>query len=177
MKAGRTEDGPSILNNAKVTLADYSKYRYVRENPVYVNKKVTNTKILRVCCSDTETRLEMEVEASGVNEGWYVKGKAYIKGDKGGKQELSGVENITVAPATTKIPWPFQKLRFALTQPCPTMLRSSTSSCLPAPGSSRTSSVSKLIQAPGALKRYPLYNRLRPYAKANGIGAEFLIYI
>jgi hypothetical protein len=117
VKAGRTEDGPSILNNAKVTLADYSKYRYVRENPVYINKKVTNTKILRVACSDTETRLEMEVEASGVNEGWYVKGKAYIKGDKGGKQELSGVENITVAPATTKIPWPFQKLRFALIFP------------------------------------------------------------
>ena len=67
VKAGRTEDGPSILNNDKVTLADYSKYRYVRENPVYVNKKVTNTKIVRVACSDTETRLEMEVEASGMN--------------------------------------------------------------------------------------------------------------
>jgi hypothetical protein len=89
----------------------------VRENPVYVNKKSTNTKILRVACSDTETRLEMEVEASSANEGWYVKGKAYIKGDKGGKQELAGVENITVAPATTKIPWPYQKLRFALIFP------------------------------------------------------------
>ena len=62
VKAGRTEDGPSILNNDKVTLADYSKYRYVRENPVYVNKKTTNTKILRVACSDTETRLEMATE-------------------------------------------------------------------------------------------------------------------
>jgi hypothetical protein len=30
------------------------------------------------------------------------------------------VENITVAPATTKIPWPYQKLRFALIfQPLP----------------------------------------------------------
>ena len=114
VKAGRTEDGPSILNNAKVTLADYSKYRYVRENPVYVNKKNTNAKILRVACSDTETRLEMEIVSGGVNVGLNIKGKAYIKGDKGGKQELSGVENITVAPATTKIPWPFQKLRFAL---------------------------------------------------------------
>jgi hypothetical protein len=120
VKAGRTEEGPSILNNAKVTLADYSKYRYVRENPVYVNKKNTNTKILRVACSDKETRLEMEVEASSANSGWNIKGKAYIKGNKGGKQELVGVENITMAPATTKIPWPYQKLRFALIfQPLP----------------------------------------------------------
>ena len=120
VKVGRTEDGPSILNNDKVTLADYSKYRYVRENPVYVNKKVTNTKIVRVACSDTETRLEMECEASIMNEGWYIKGKGYIKGNKGGKLELTGVENITLAPATTKIPWPYQKLRFALIfQPLP----------------------------------------------------------
>ena len=117
VKAGRTEEGPSILNNAKVTLADYSNYRYVRENPVYVNKKATNTKLVRVCCSDTETRLELEVESSGVNTGWSVKGKAYIKGNKGGKQQLVGVENITMAPASTKIPWPFQKLRFALIFP------------------------------------------------------------
>ena len=114
VKAGRTEEGPSILNNDKVTLADYSKYRYVRENPVYVNKKNTNTKILRVACSDTETRLEMEIVGGGVNGGWNVKGKAYIKGNKGGKKELVGVENITMAPATVKIPWPGQKLRFAL---------------------------------------------------------------
>ena len=120
VKAGRTEDGSSILNNAKTILADYSQYRYVRENPVYVNKKVTNTKIVRVACSDTETRLEMECEASIMNEGWYIKGKGYIKGNKGGKQELTGVENITLAPATTKIPWPYQKLRFALIfQPLP----------------------------------------------------------
>ena len=114
VKAGRTEDGPSILNNDKVTLADYSKYRYVRENPVYVNKKTTNTKILRVACSDTETRLEMEVVAGGVNGGWNVKGQAYIKGNKGGKKQLVGVENIVMAPASIKIPWPGQKLRFAL---------------------------------------------------------------
>ncbi len=114
VKAGRTEEGPSILNNDKVTLADYSKYRYVREDPVYVNKKNTNTKIVRVACSDTETRLEMEIVGGGVNGGWNVKGKAYIKGNKGGKKELVGVENITMAPATVKIPWPGQKLRFAL---------------------------------------------------------------
>ena len=114
VKAGRTEDGPSILNNDKVTLADYSKYRYVRENPVYVNKKTTNTKILRVACSDTETRLELEVVAGSVNGGWNVKGQAYIKGNKGGKKQLVGVENIVMAPASIKIPWPGQKLRFAL---------------------------------------------------------------
>ena len=114
VKVGRTEEGPSILNNDKVTLPDYSKYRYVRKNPVYVNKKNTNTKILRVACSDTETRLEMEVVGGSVNGGWNIKGKAYIKGNKGGKKELVGVENIVMAPATVKIPWPGQKLRFAL---------------------------------------------------------------
>ena len=117
VKAGRTEEGPSILNNAKVTLADYSKYRYVRENPVYVNKKNTPTRILRVACSDRETRLEMEVEAPYANCPVYIQGKSYIKGNKGGKLQLEGVENITVAPATTKIPWPGQKLRFALIFP------------------------------------------------------------
>ena len=69
VKAGRTEEGPSILNNAKVTLADYSKYRYVRENPIYINKKETGTKIVRVACSDTETRLELEYESAIMN-GW-----------------------------------------------------------------------------------------------------------
>ena len=115
VKAGRTEEGPSILNNDKVTLADYSKYRYVRENPVYVNKKdATGTKIVRVACSNTETRLEIEGEANMVNGGWNIKGQAYIKGNKGGKLKLVGAENIAMAPATTVIPWPFQKLRFAL---------------------------------------------------------------
>ena len=117
VKAGRTEEGPSILNNAKVTLADYSNYRYVRENPVYVNKKNTPTRILRVACSDRETRLEMEVEAPYANCPVYIQGKSYIKGNKGGKLQLEGVENITVAPATTKIPWPGQKLCFALIFP------------------------------------------------------------
>ena len=116
-KAGRTDDGPSVLNNAKTILPDYSAYRYVRENPVYVNKKVTNTKIARVACSSTETRLEMEFESSYVNFGMYVRGTAYIKGNKGGKLGLSGIENITMAPAETRIPWPGQKLRFVLIFP------------------------------------------------------------
>ena len=115
VKAGRTEEGPSILNNAKVTLADYSKYRYVRENPVYVNKKeATGTKILRVACSDTETRLEIEVEALFMNYWASIKGQAYIKGNKGGKKQLVSVENIAMSPAKTDIPWPGQKLCFAL---------------------------------------------------------------
>ena len=114
VKAGRTEEGPSILNNAKVTLADYSKYRYVRENPIYINKKETGTKIVRVACSDTETRLELEYESAIMN-GWAcVGGKAYIKGNKGGKKELVSVENISMSPTKTYVPWPGQKLRFAL---------------------------------------------------------------
>jgi len=116
-KAGVTDDGPSVLNNEKTILHDYSGYRYVRENPVYVNKKVTNTKIARVACSSKETRLEMEYESSYVNERMYVRGTAYIKGNKGGKLGLSAVENITMAPAETKIPWPGQKLRFVLIFP------------------------------------------------------------
>jgi aconitase B len=39
VKGGREDDGPSILHNNDVTLADYSAYRYMRENPVFVNKK------------------------------------------------------------------------------------------------------------------------------------------
>ena len=117
VKAGRTEDGPSILNNAKTILPDYSKYRYVRENPVYVNKKSTTTKIVRVACSDTETRLEMEYEGTYVNAGASIKGTTYIKGNKGGKLDLVGVENITMAPNATKTPWPGQKLRFVLIFP------------------------------------------------------------
>ena len=100
VKAGRTEDGPSILNN-----------------DVYVNKKSTTTKIVRVACSDTETRLEMEFEGTYVNAGASIKGTTYIKGDKGGKLSLVGVENITMAPNATKTPWPGQKLRFVLLFP------------------------------------------------------------
>ena len=117
VKAGRKEDGPSILNNNTTILADYSKYRYVRENPVYVNKKSTSTKIVRVACSDTETRLEMEFLGSYVNDGASIKGTTYIKGNKGGKLGLEGVENITMAPNSTRTPWPGQKLRFVLIFP------------------------------------------------------------
>ncbi len=117
-KEGRVEDGPSILNNAKTILPDYSAYRYVRENPVYVNKKQSSsTTIVRVACSNRETRIEMETDATSSNFGVYIKGSTYIKGNKGGKLTLAGVENITLAPTSTIIPWPYQKLRFALIFP------------------------------------------------------------
>jgi hypothetical protein len=117
VKGGREDDGPSILHNDQTILPDYSQYRYVRENPVYVNKKQTGTKIVRVACSDKETRLELEYESKRPNAGMNVRGTAYIKGNKGGKLGLEAVENITMAPASTNIPWPYQKLRFALIFP------------------------------------------------------------
>jgi hypothetical protein len=118
VKGGREEDGPSIMNNNKTILADYSAYRYTRENPVFVNKKqATGVKIVRVSCSDRETRVEMEYEAGSANASLYIGGSTYIKGDKGGKLGLAGVENITMYPARTYIPWPYQKLRFALIFP------------------------------------------------------------
>ena len=118
VKGGREDDGPSILHNAEVTLSDYSGYRYMRENPVFINKKQANgVKILRVACSDSETRIEMEDEASSPNMAVYIKGGTYIKGDKGGKLELLSVQNVTMAPAKTFVPWPYQKLRFALIFP------------------------------------------------------------
>ena len=116
-KAGIEDDGPSFLNNDKTILPSYDAYRYVRENPIYVNKKQTNTKIVRVACSDTETRIEMECEASIRNSGVNILGSTYIKGNKGGKLNIVSVENITMAPAQTYIPWPYMKLRFALIFP------------------------------------------------------------
>jgi hypothetical protein len=118
VKAGREDDGPSILHNAEVTLADYSAYRYMRENPVFVNKKNANgVRILRVACSNSETRIEMEIEAYSANLPVYIKGASYIKGNKGGKLGLVSVQNVTMSPAKTFIPWPYQKLRFALIFP------------------------------------------------------------
>ena len=116
-KAGRTEEGPSILNNDKTILADYSKYRYVRDNPIYVNKKNGVTKIVRVACSDTETRIELEHPSPWMNFGLNIKATAYIKGNKGGKLTLVNIENLSLAPGNTIIPWPGQKLRFALIFP------------------------------------------------------------
>jgi len=116
-KAGIQDEGPSFLNNHKSILPNYDAYRYVRENPVYVNKKADAVKIVRVACSDTETRIEMECEADRRNCGFCVLGSTYIKGNKGGKLNIVSVENITMAPAQTYIPWPYLKLRFALIFP------------------------------------------------------------
>jgi hypothetical protein len=118
VKGGREDDGPSILNNSKTILADYSGYRYMKENPVVVNKKkATGVQICRVACSATETRIEMETEALSANMYCSIKGSTYIKGNKGGKLGLESVENVTMEPARTYIPWPYQKLRFALIFP------------------------------------------------------------
>ena len=117
VKAGRTEEGPSVLNNDKTILPDYSKFRYVRDNPIYVNKKNGVTKILRVACSDTETRIELEHTSPRMNFGLNIKATAYIKGNKGGKLNLVNIENLSLAPGNTIIPWPGQKLRFALIFP------------------------------------------------------------
>lgn len=117
-KAGRTEDGPSVVNNPGVTLADYSKYRFTLQNPISRGKKSNyNTKIVRVSCSDTETRIELETESDEPGDALYIKPQTYIKSKHSDKLRLSSVENITVAPTLTRIPWPYQKLRFALIFP------------------------------------------------------------
>ncbi len=115
--AGRTEDGASVMNNDKVTLADYSKYNVNIQDPIYSNKKASSTRIVRIACSNTETRIELEYEAPILNAGCNIKGKAYIKPDKGSKVELIKVENITIFPKNTNIPFPYQVLRFALVFP------------------------------------------------------------
>ena len=70
--AGRTEEGPSVMNNDKVTLADYSGYRFLRENPIYkADKNAGKIQILRVCCSDTETRVEIEYENDELTSKYY----------------------------------------------------------------------------------------------------------
>ena len=51
-KAGRTEEGPSVVNNPSIVLSDYSKYRFTLQNPISKGKKDnTQTKILRISCS------------------------------------------------------------------------------------------------------------------------------
>ncbi len=116
--AGRTDDGPSVINNDKVTLPDYSRYRVTRENPICkADKDAVNIKIVRVCCSDSETRVELEYE--NVDRAIYasVPPDTYIKGKKSGKLRIVQVENIAVKPARTLIEQPYQRLRFALIFP------------------------------------------------------------
>ena len=117
-KAGRTEEGPSVINNNTTILPDYSHYRFTMQNPISKGKKDnTQTKIVRVSCSDTETRVELECEADMPDDQLYIKSDTYIKSKGSNKLKLMSVENVTVAPVVTKIPWPYQKLRFALIFP------------------------------------------------------------
>ena len=117
-KAGRTEEGPSVLNNKTTILPDYTRYRFTAQNPISKGKKDnTQTKIVRVSCSDTETRIELECEADMPNDELYIKSDTYIRSKGGDKLRLRSVENVTVAPVVTKIPWPYQKLRFTLIFP------------------------------------------------------------
>ena len=117
-KAGRTEEGPSVINNKTTILPDYSHYRFTMQNPISKGKKDnTQTKIVRVSCSDTETRVELECEADMPDDQLYIKSDTYIKSKGSSKLKLMSVENVTVAPVVTKIPWPYQKLRFALIFP------------------------------------------------------------
>ena len=117
--AGRTEEGPSVMNNDKVTLADYSGYRFMRENPIYkADKNAGNIKILRVCCSDTETRVELEYENDEAKAIYAsASSDTYIKAKKSGKMRIVQAQNIGVKPSRTLIEQPYQKLRFALIFP------------------------------------------------------------
>ena len=116
--AGRTEDGPSVINNNKVTRADYSGYRFMRENPICKpSKDAVRVQILRVCCSDTETRIEMECESALKDSYANINPDAYIKGKKSGKLGIVKTENISIKPSKTAIDQPFQKLRFAIIFP------------------------------------------------------------
>lgn len=115
---GRTEEGPSILNNDKVTLSDYSAYRFMRENPICQAKKMrTETRIIRVCLSDKETRIEFECENPYCPGAVSAHPKTYIKGNKGGKLSIVGTDNVVLAPGKVIVPFPYQKLRYALIFP------------------------------------------------------------
>ena len=115
---GKTEEGPSILNNDKVTLSDYSAYRFVRENPICQAKKMrTDTRVLRVCLSDKETRIEFECENPYCPGAVSAHPKTYIKGNKGGKLGIVGTDNVELEPGKVIVPFPYQKLRYALIFP------------------------------------------------------------
>lgn len=112
-------EGPSVYNNDKITLSDYSKYTRNIENPVYTcSKKEVYATITRVCANNKETRVEMEFTNPYAGSiAVSIKGKTYIKGKKSGKLELLRVENLTLAPKGTDIEFGKQTLRFALTFP------------------------------------------------------------
>lgn len=113
------DENPGPTNNFKARKRDYSEYTSDVESPVYVSKKKDNfAQITRVSCNDKETRIEFEYHNVFNGEiGLGVNGKTYIKGKKSGKLGLRRVENITIAPAKTLVPYGRQTLRFALIFP------------------------------------------------------------
>lgn len=118
-KLGTVADNPCPNNNFKARKTDYSAYDVDIENPVYTSKKKNNyAQVTRVSCNSKETRVEFEYHNTFNGEiGLGVKGNTYIKGKKSGKLTLRKVENITIAPAKTLIPYGRQTLKFTLVFP------------------------------------------------------------
>lgn len=113
------DENPGPTNNFKARKLDYSEYTNDVESPVYIAKKKDNfAQITRVSTNSKETRIEFEYHNVFNGEiGLGVNGKTYIKGKKSGKLALRRVENITIAPAKTMVPYGRQTLRFALIFP------------------------------------------------------------
>jgi hypothetical protein len=91
----------------------------MRENPICkIDKNAGNIKVLRVCCSDTETRVELEYENDEA-KAIYASASAdtYIKAKKSGKLRIVQVQNVGVKPNRALVEQPYQKLRFALIFP------------------------------------------------------------
>lgn len=118
-KLQTVDENPGPTNNFKARKADYSAYTNDIESPVYVAKKKNNyAQITRISTNDKETRIEFEYHNTFNGEiGLGINGKTYIKGKKSGKLALRRVENITIAPAKTLVPYGRQTLRFALIFP------------------------------------------------------------
>ena len=90
----------------------------MRETPICQAKKMrTETRIIRVCLSDKETRIEFECENPYCPGAVSADSKTYIKGNKGGKLGLVSTDNVELAPGKVIVPFPFQKLRYALIFP------------------------------------------------------------
>ena len=118
-KVGTVDENPGPINNLKARKTDYSEYTSDIESPVYIAKKKANfAQITRVSCNDKETRVEFEYQNTFNGEiGLGVNGKTYIKGKKSGKLQLRRLENITIAPAKTLVPYGRQTLKFTLIFP------------------------------------------------------------
>lgn len=116
---GTVEENPGPSNNFKARKNDYSAYTVDIESPVYkVKKKHNYAQITRISVNDKETRIEFEYHNSFNGEvGLGVNGGTYIKGSKSGKLPLRRLENITISPAKTLIPYGRQTLKFALIFP------------------------------------------------------------